>query len=240
VLTIKFKCACGKHFQAKKEYAGKQAKCPSCGRMLKIPQQSAANAMNNESGLPENGQICPICKWPMEPQDHLINCPDCHTAYHAACWEENKGCGIYGCSQVPKIDKRASLEIPASYWGQENKSCPKCGNTILAAAVRCRNCGATFISQRPEDTCEYRQRKDLEKHLPQLRRGVITLFIFCVIPFTAPFAMLFGAFWYVSRRNDIKALPVLYSAISNIAIYVGIGQTAFIILALMVFAWSHG
>src|SRR5512138_2081358 len=99
-----------------------------------------------QTNLPPDGSLCAICQSSLEPPSELTRCPECQSAYHADCWQENGGCAIYGCAQVPATEGRAALEIPAAYWGQEEKPCPACGRQILAAAVRCRHCGATFAS----------------------------------------------------------------------------------------------
>src|SRR5262249_1547348 len=150
---------------------------------------------------------------------------DCHAPYHSECWQENAGCAVYGCPQVPPTAHREALEIPAAYWGQENKPCPACGQQILAAAVRCRHCGATFASGRPEPPGEFRRRADIDAHRPRLRRQVIWFFVFCVMPFVAPVAVLLGLAWYSSHREAIRALPALYPGLCKIALGVGIGQT---------------
>jgi predicted RNA-binding Zn-ribbon protein involved in translation (DUF1610 family) len=235
-MAIEFKCSCGNDFIVAEKYAGKQGKCPKCGKILTVPQQSTVVNNSSKDIIYGKKQICPICKWPIASEEPQTVCPSCHIKYHSACWKENGGCGIYGCPQVPPTDHRTSLEVPPSYWGQENKPCPVCGTIILAAAIRCRHCGATFSSPSPENKDEYRQQKTLAQRFPQLRRGVILLFVFCVIPLTAPFAILFGGSWYISNRKDIKDMPVLYSAISRIAVFIAIGQTVFIIFIVMMFA----
>jgi hypothetical protein len=97
-----------------------------------------------------------------------------------------------------------------------------------------------FSSSRPQDVGEYQERKALEKQMPQLRRRVVWLFIFCMIPLTAPFAALFGGLWYLSSRDEIAALPALYSAVAKLSIYVAIGQTSFLVLAVILFAAVGG
>lgn len=235
-MTIQFKCKCGTSFEVKEDQAGKQTKCPVCGDQLSISMNTESPEKQFSS---EKSRICPICKCPMKSDQLRTECPDCRTEYHSDCWQENGGCGVYGCKQVPLTEHRNSLEIPAAYWGQENKPCPVCGAVILATAVRCRHCGATFSSARPENADEHRQRKSLEERSPQIRRKIIWLFILSVIPFTAPLASIWGGFWCFSNHKDIKTLPTIYSAISYIALCAGIGQTIFIALMVMMFnAWQ--
>src|SRR5881394_3850802 len=108
--------------------------------------------------MAETGEnFCAICQTPVKAGDAAASCPDCAAPYHAECWEENGGCGVYGCTQVPKTEHRDRLEIPVSYWGQEHKNCPVCQTQILAAAVRCRVCGTNFASARPQDANEFLQ-----------------------------------------------------------------------------------
>ena len=62
-----------------------------------------------------DGLTCPICRCGFEPGEELTDCPECDTVYHADCWEENTGCAVYGCAQVPPTDARHDLEIPAPH-----------------------------------------------------------------------------------------------------------------------------
>jgi ABC-type Fe3+ transport system permease subunit len=111
---------------------------------------------------------------------------------------------------------------------------------ILASAIRCRNCGAILGSVRPEDSNAYEQRKAAEGRLPALRRGVVWLFIFCIIPFTAPIAAIGGVYWYLSNRQDLKRLPSLHQAVLKISLCVALGQTLFTVLAVVAFGWGRG
>jgi hypothetical protein len=177
--------------------------------------------------------ICAICQCPTGPGESLVRCGSCNTIYHADCWDENGGCGVHGCPQVPPTEPLTSVEIPTSYWGQERKRCPACGADILAAAVRCKQCGSTFESARPEHPVEYHTRQDTERRLPAIRKHVVWLFICSVIPCLAPFAAVLGPIWYARHHAHVRALPAVYPALARVALAVAIGQTAFGILVAM-------
>src|SRR5262245_15283945 len=41
-MSIRFACGCGRKLTAREEFAGRQMKCPQCGRELAIPQPQPA------------------------------------------------------------------------------------------------------------------------------------------------------------------------------------------------------
>jgi len=188
--------------------------------------QSAAVTAVKSSG----SGVCVICQTPVGLQEPMTTCPACHAPYHYECWQDNGGCGVYGCSQVPPIEQRRSIEIPLSYWGQENKPCPACGKEILAAAVRCRHCGATFASAQPEDTNAFQHRTALQERLPKIRQTIVWMFICSILPCTAPVGGIWGVVWYPSHKQEVQALPAVYQALCKIGIGVGLGQTGLIVL----------
>lgn len=225
---IKFSCPhCSQHLDAPEQAAGAALSCPACGGQIQVPMPSA-----KADGRP----VCAICLSPIADADAKSACPSCHAEYHAECWQENGGCAVYGCSQVPVVEKRQAIEIPISYWGQENKNCPKCGRQILAAAVRCRHCGATFESARPQDADEFQQRSELSKRLPSAKRMIIWMFIFSVVTCLAPIGAVWGIIWYPSHREEIRALPSLYGALCKIGLGVAIGQTVIVVLMTLLFS----
>jgi hypothetical protein len=189
---------------------------------------------------PTASPICPFCRVPVEAAEAQTRCPDCGGAYHEDCWQENGGCGVYGCSQVPVVEKRGPLETPMSFWGQENKPCPACGREILAAAVRCRYCGATFSSAQPQDAAEFQSRRVLEEQLPRMRTRAVWIFILSVLPCTAPIGTIWGLIWYPQHRREMAALPSLYPVLCTIGIVAGLGQVvAMIVLAFVYHATQH-
>ena len=182
------------------------------------------------------GPMCAICLSPIGEAEAKTVCPACTARYHTECWEENGGCAVYGCSQAPAVESRRAIEIPPSYWGQENKNCPKCGREILAAARRCRHCGATFESVRPQDAREFQQQAELSERLPAVRRTVVWLFIFSVLTCLAPVGAVWGILWYPAHREEIRALPSLYGALCKIGLAVGIGQTVALVVLTLLYA----
>lgn len=166
---------------------------------------------------PASSPNCPYCLSSIAVGDTTESCPECHVVYHAECWSENKGCAVYGCAKAPVPEPRQAIEVPLSYWGQENKPCPSCGQEILAAAVRCRHCGATFNSARPQNSADFQARTALDARLPEARSRVIVIFVLSVVPLTAPFGALWGLTWGRRHRDELAALPPIYPAMHRIA-----------------------
>jgi predicted RNA-binding Zn-ribbon protein involved in translation (DUF1610 family) len=186
-----------------------------------------------------SGTLCAICQSPINDGEAQTACPGCGAPYHAECWAENGGCAIYGCQHVPATEARAGLEIPAGYWGQEHKQCPVCGQEILAAALRCRHCGATFASARPEDGGAYRQREAATQGLPALKQGVVWIFALSIVPFTALIGGIAGVIWLARHRDDARKLPPFHAGLARLSPFVGFGQTAILIAMAALYAAVH-
>jgi predicted RNA-binding Zn-ribbon protein involved in translation (DUF1610 family) len=229
--SIKFDCPhCATHLDIPEDAAGSSMRCPNCGVEIQVPAVPAA------AGSAATETKCGICLSPILSTEARQVCPACGAEYHSDCWQENGGCAVYGCSQVPTIEKRQAIDIPMSYWGQEKKQCPNCKGEIQAAAVRCRHCGATFESARPQATDEFQQRGELKMRQPALRRSVIWLFAFSVVPCCAPIGAIWGLMWYPAHKEEVRALPSLYGALCKIGLVVAIGQTVLVVLLSVLFA----
>ncbi len=186
------------------------------------------------------GSCCAICQSPLAPGEAAVDCPGCKARYHEECWTYNGGCGVYGCEQAPPTERLTSLEIPASFWGREEKPCPNCGQMIMAAAVRCRHCGATFASAAPEGAADYRRQQVLRAKLPGVLTAGIWLLAFSLIPCTAPFAAVIGLIWYLNHRQAIRALPPLHAAVCKIAVAVAWAQSGLLIVCGILASMAHG
>jgi hypothetical protein len=197
---------------------------------IQVPSPGTPAIARAASGVVSAENVCAICQTAIQASEARSTCPACNAAYHADCWQENGGCAVYGCEQVPKLEQRRAIEIPISYWGRENKPCPRCGREILAAAVRCRHCGATFSSARPEDSDEFHSRTALQERLPGMKRSIVWIFVFSVVPCLAPIGAVWGLIWFLSNRRNLTALPAVYSALGKIGLAVAFGQCALILL----------
>ena len=142
--------------------AGIAAECPGCKNQIRVPDAApapaAVPASSGEAISASRSELCAICQSPLGAEEQKAACPDCAAVYHADCWQENRGCAVYGCPQVPPTEKLDTLEVPMAYWGQEHKNCPVCGTQMLAAATRCRSCGTTFDSAAPTDRDQFVQK----------------------------------------------------------------------------------
>lgn len=47
------------------------------------------------------GKPCPYCHTIIKPTQQTRVCPACSATFHVECWNENKGCAVFGCSQNP-------------------------------------------------------------------------------------------------------------------------------------------
>ncbi len=167
----------------------------------------------------------------------MAECPVCHARYHSDCWQENRGCAVYGCPEVPPTELHDTLEVPVSYWGREDKPCPVCGRTILAVAVRCRHCGATFHSAQPETAAEFRRRGEWKSREATLQTASIWLFVLSLVPCTAPLVAVIGGFWYLFHRQQIKQLSGIYRSLCLLGVTLAVAQVLMVIV--FTYLYSH-
>ena len=59
------------------------------------------------------GKTCSICQSEIKLGETVRNCPHCKLPFHLSCWEENSGCGTYGCESAPSAPpiRRTDAEI---------------------------------------------------------------------------------------------------------------------------------
>jgi len=176
---------------------------------------------------------CGICMTALS-EEAETRCPACNSRYHAECWQENAGCAVYGCSEVPQTDRLKPIEIPPSYWGREEKECPRCGTLIKAMATRCRHCGAQ-VQAKVEEKTAYDRRERQKARAPRLRRASILFLTLSLIPALCVIPALFGTVFYRKNREEIRRLAGSYDGYYRISIAVGTTQVTVFVVALL--AW---
>ena len=112
---IVFNCVCGARLWSASDTAGMTVACTSCGQNIEIPAAPPPSAVDlggtvagvtlDKAPETDGRAACGVCQWPIEAGEEKHVCSSCGTPFHADCWEENKGCSTYGCSQVNALAK---------------------------------------------------------------------------------------------------------------------------------------
>jgi len=181
--------------------------------------------------------LCGLCHQSIQPGDPVHRCPSCHAPTHAECWEENGGCGTYGCPKAPELAKQSSVSSP-TWWGQDQKQCPVCGKEIKAAALRCRHCEAQFETAAPLTPEEYQQKLEIKDSKGRSESWSVVLFIAGVIPCTSPLALLVGGCVMWFNRERVKYMRPLHKILAQLGLAL---SALWLLLALLIWAFSrHG
>lgn len=93
------------------------------------------------------GKVCPFCKTEIKEGDALKVCPACGIPHHEGCWEENKGCTTFGCSEqhyeAQHTNPTDVCQNCGAPLGDRQAFCPKCGTPKNAPKKNvCGKCGA--------------------------------------------------------------------------------------------------
>jgi hypothetical protein len=243
---------CGKSYAAPAEQAGLSAQCRNCRQTFAIeprPKNAAtAQTEARSGGTKDNetvgaavttGLLCPICQSPTGTQEETVQCPTCQTVHHRECWDYNKGCGLYGCQEAPATEKLEEIEIPASYWGQTEKACPRCRKMIQAAAIRCRHCGLTFETARPQETSEFAAKQMQAVATKNHQRFGTVLLALAIIPCLSPFVAIVGILWYVLARRHISVMTPLHATICRLAVVIASAVTLLFVAAAAAYSTFH-
>ncbi len=93
------------------------------------------------------GKVCPFCKTEIKAEDAVKVCPACGIPHHEGCWEENKGCTTFGCSEqhyeAQGTNPTDVCSNCGATLGDGQAFCPKCGTPKGGAKKNvCGKCGA--------------------------------------------------------------------------------------------------
>jgi len=238
--TIAIHCPQCRHaYRVSAAHVGKKVQCRDCSAQFTVASDRETQTPPTPQA-PADAGLCNVCRQAILADEAVVRCPGCDTEHHQECWEYNDGCSTYGCDEAPDPEGLDTHEIPASYWGKEEKECPVCGQAILAAAVRCRHCSSTFASAQPQNAAEFGQKATLDVKLRSLRKGSVWLLVFSLLTCTAPFAAVVAAVWYYRNRFEIQKLTGLHRAICKLALGLAVGQTIVMILVAALHGVTQG
>ena len=99
--------------------------------------------------------------------DFKFNCPHCQQSLEAP--EEMLGQKIDcpSCNEpITLPDPPRTQTLPTPPPQRQTRSCPFCGEDILAAAIKCKHCGE-FLDGRPSDTVLHRGNSSQQNAAPR-------------------------------------------------------------------------
>ena len=220
--------------------AGRSVRCPKCGLFLAIPARTASGGTAPEPLDAEPGSlaglVCSVCQTPIERDEAACLCPECRSPHHRECWDEIGGCAIYGCTLMPRSEKPASAEQAGrgtEAWG-DDKTCPRCGRQIRAAAMKCRFCHASFASALPMTAQEYYEWVRGQQQLRPTRSFAIGLFAASLVGILAPVTLIGGLIWMRGAKSALQRVGGTYQVLAWVGIVLSAIYSA-IMVAFVVF-----
>ena len=99
------------------------------------------------------GKICPFCKTEITETDAVKVCPACGIPHHEGCWNENRGCTTFGCSEQYYEGKPVAAEPVAPQYTAPVDLCSNCGAPLAAEQAFCTNCGAPRAAAPVKNFC---------------------------------------------------------------------------------------
>ena len=100
------------------EFAGKTGQCRQCGKVVAVSPMAVVHAESPDTEETPDAEIdstrsCGVCHAEISAFEEATRCQACGTVFHIECWEENRGCSVYGCSQVNALEQpRPSTTSP--------------------------------------------------------------------------------------------------------------------------------
>ncbi len=101
-----FSCPhCRRPLTADSVWVGREVRCPSCSIPF-VVAKPAPPVLRVAPPVLAAENVCPYCKTKIGAAESTCVCPVCHTPHHADCWNENRGCTVFGCTMAPPDEER--------------------------------------------------------------------------------------------------------------------------------------
>ena len=179
-------------------------------------------------------KICSICQISILPDERIKSCEKCQTEYHDECWNENGGCGTYGCEMAPVSEKGLNERVREDvYWGAETKVCPMCGETIKVSELSCPYCKEQFSTIAPISSQEVKDRYAKKPRKIEENKGAIIILIFGLLGITAPFTLIFGGIWYNKNGGKLREASPIHNLLAIVGLLVSVFYTILILIGIL-------
>ena len=148
--------------------------------------------------------VCSICQCPVLYGEAERVCEACGSRFHAACWDENGGCGAYGCVNAPESRKITVITgTESGAWG-DTKACPSCGETLASSALKCPACKATFDGRAPMSPADYQAQAERKSAAKRALWLAILLFVGSALGILAPLTLVLSIAWMATRPEMFR------------------------------------
>ncbi|MFM9961154.1 MAG: RING finger protein [Planctomycetaceae bacterium] len=203
-------CSCGAQVRLPTDAAQRVFRCPACKSALALTLDAKVLS-SRQLTAGEPGATCPICQTAVAADEFVVSCPVCDQVHHRECWSEIGGCGTYGCTQAPKIEKsEASAPTATSAWG-DTKTCPMCGEKIKSIALRCRYCESDFDTAEPQTMIDLHRRAGRIREQRALKTNTAWLFALSLTGCLGPLIGLISSAYLLPKREELSKCGPLYS-----------------------------
>lgn len=216
---ITLQCPCGRRMTVGPQHAGRQGRCPSCGRLLQIP--AAASMAPAAAPSPTFAGNCAICQTSIAGDEPATRCSACHLPYHEDCWQDYGGCATYGCEKAPKQEKTSR---------DATKDCPFCAEEIPAKALRCPSCRERFDDARPVDGDEYIAARVNAPRLRRFEHKCLAYLVGSTVPCFGPIIATMGYLWLQNNAKSFADVSTVYRVMVQTGIVLGVSHTVLLFL----------